>query len=81
MGIEERDKTNDQVTIDAANATLKHGVAVKCATITPDEERVKEFNLNNYYIDELNLEHRKNHLTRLKNKTAEALIWFKGVSS
>ena len=43
--------------------------------------RVKEFNLNNYYIDELNLEHRKNHLTRLKNKTAEALIWFKGVSS
>ena len=45
LGIEERDKTNDQVTIDAANATLKHGVAVKCATITPDEERVEEFNL------------------------------------
>ncbi len=45
LGIEERDKTNDQITIDAANATLKHGVAVKCATITPDEERVDEFNL------------------------------------
>ena len=45
LGIEERDKTNDQVTIDAANATLKHGVAVKCATITPDEDRVEEFNL------------------------------------
>ena len=45
LGIEERDRTNDQVTIDAANATLKHGVAVKCATITPDEERVEEFNL------------------------------------
>ncbi len=45
LGIEERDKTNDQVTINAANATLKHGVAVKCATITPDEERVEEFNL------------------------------------
>src|SRR6185295_17434941 len=45
LGIENRDKTNDQVTIDAANATKKHGVAVKCATITPDEGRVKEFNL------------------------------------
>ena len=45
LGVEYRDKTNDQVTIDAANATKKHGVAVKCATITPDEGRVKEFNL------------------------------------
>jgi len=45
LGIEYRDKTNDQVTIDAANAILKHGVGVKCATITPDEARVKEFNL------------------------------------
>ena len=45
LGIEHRDKTNDQVTVDAANATKKHGVAVKCATITPDEARVKEFNL------------------------------------
>src|ERR1700752_4971689 len=45
LGIESRDKTNDQVTIDAANATKRHGVAVKCATITPDEARVKEFNL------------------------------------
>src|SRR6478735_3931149 len=45
LGVEARDKTNDQITIDAANATKKHGVAVKCATITPDEGRVKEFNL------------------------------------
>ena len=42
--------------------------------------RVKEFNLSNYYINELNLEQRKNYQTRLKNKTAEALIWFKEVS-
>jgi isocitrate dehydrogenase len=45
LGVEHRDKTNDQVTIDAANAIKKHGVGVKCATITPDEGRVKEFNL------------------------------------
>jgi len=45
LGVDYRDKTNDQVTIDAANATKKYGVAVKCATITPDEGRVKEFGL------------------------------------
>ena len=45
LGIEERDRTDDNVTIQAAQATLKHGVAVKCATITPDEARVEEFNL------------------------------------
>ena len=45
LSVENRDATDDQVTIDAANATKKHGVAVKCATITPDEARVKEFNL------------------------------------
>src|SRR4026207_537011 len=45
LGIESRDRTNDQITIDSANATKEHGVAVKCATITPDEARVKEFNL------------------------------------
>ena len=45
LGIEHRDATNDQVTVDAANAILKHGVGVKCATITPDEARVKEFGL------------------------------------
>ena len=45
LGMEHRDKTDDQVTIDSAHATMKHGVAVKCATITPDEDRVKEFNL------------------------------------
>ncbi|CAN5504821.1 NADP-dependent isocitrate dehydrogenase [soil metagenome] len=45
LSIEYRDKTSDQVTIDAANAIKKHGVGVKCATITPDEARVKEFGL------------------------------------
>jgi isocitrate dehydrogenase len=45
LSIEHRDATNDQVTIDSANATKKHGVAVKCATITPDEARVEEFKL------------------------------------
>ncbi len=45
LGVEFRDKTNDQVTIDAANAIKEHGVGIKCATITPDEERVIEFSL------------------------------------
>jgi isocitrate dehydrogenase len=45
LGIEHRDRTNDQVTIDSAEATKRHGVAVKCATITPDEARVAEFGL------------------------------------
>jgi isocitrate dehydrogenase len=45
LGIEERDRTDDQITIDSANAIKKHGVGVKCATITPDEARVEEFGL------------------------------------
>ncbi|GAB4080457.1 NADP-dependent isocitrate dehydrogenase [Modestobacter muralis] len=45
LGMENRDATDDQVTIDAANAIKKHGVGVKCATITPDEARVEEFGL------------------------------------
>ncbi len=45
LGIEYRDQTNDQVTVDAAEAIKKYGVGIKCATITPDEARVKEFNL------------------------------------
>ncbi|MEE9359969.1 MAG: NADP-dependent isocitrate dehydrogenase [Hyphomicrobium sp.] len=45
LGIESRDKTDDQITIDAAHAIKKHGVGVKCATITPDEARVEEFGL------------------------------------
>ena len=45
LGIEERDRTDDQITIDAANKTREVGVAVKCATITPDEARVEEFGL------------------------------------
>ena len=45
LGMESRDKTDDQITIDAANAIKHHGVGVKCATITPDEARVEEFKL------------------------------------
>ena len=45
LGIQHRDATDDQVTIDSAKAIQKHGVGVKCATITPDEARVKEFSL------------------------------------
>ena len=45
LGIEERDRTDDQITIDAANAIKQYGVGVKCATITPDEARVEEFGL------------------------------------
>jgi isocitrate dehydrogenase len=45
LGIEERDRTDDQITIDAANAIKQYGVGVKCATITPDEQRVEEFGL------------------------------------
>jgi isocitrate dehydrogenase len=45
LGVESRDATNDQITIDAANAIKEHGVGIKCATITPDEDRQTEFNL------------------------------------
>jgi isocitrate dehydrogenase len=50
LGIEHRDATDDQVTVDAAEAIKKHGVGVKCATITPDEARVKEFNLKQMWL-------------------------------
>ncbi len=49
LGMEYRDKTDDQVTVDAANAIKKHGVGIKCATITPDEDRVTEFKLKKMY--------------------------------
>src|SRR6476469_7756100 len=49
LGIEKRDETDDQITIDAANAIKEHGVGVKCATFTPDEARVEEFGLNRMY--------------------------------
>lgn len=49
LGIEKRDETDDQVTIDSAEATLKYGVAVKCATITPNQKRVEEYNLKRMY--------------------------------
>ncbi len=45
LGIQKRDETDDRITVDAANAIKKHGVGIKCATITPDEERVEEFGL------------------------------------
>ena len=49
LGIERRDETNDQITIDSAHAIKKYGVGVKCATITPDEARVEEFDLKEMY--------------------------------
>lgn len=49
LGMEYRDETNDQVTVDSAEAIKEYGVGVKCATITPDEARVKEFNLKKMY--------------------------------
>jgi isocitrate dehydrogenase len=49
LGIEARDASDDQITIDSANAIKKHGVGVKCATITPDEARVEEFGLKRMY--------------------------------
>ena len=49
LGIEKRDETDDQITVDAANAIKEHGVGVKCATITPDEARVEEFHLAEMY--------------------------------
>ncbi|HLT84329.1 MAG TPA: NADP-dependent isocitrate dehydrogenase, partial [Phototrophicaceae bacterium] len=49
LGIQHRDATDDQVTIDAAHAIQEHGVGVKCATITPDEARVAEFGLKNMW--------------------------------
>jgi len=49
LGIEERDRTDDQITVDAANAIKQYGVGVKCATITPDEDRVAEFGLKRMY--------------------------------
>src|SRR4028119_874684 len=50
LGIEHRDATDDQVTVDAANAIKRHGVGVKCATITPDEARVEEFGLKKMWV-------------------------------
>ncbi|MEO1106247.1 MAG: NADP-dependent isocitrate dehydrogenase, partial [Pseudomonadota bacterium] len=49
LGVEHRDATDDQVTVDAAEAIKRHGVGVKCATITPDEARVEEFGLKRMY--------------------------------
>ena len=49
LGIKKRDETDDQVTIDSANAIKKYGVGVKCATITPDEARVEEFGLKRMF--------------------------------
>jgi len=49
LGMEKRDQTRDQITIDAAEAIKRVGVGVKCATITPDEARVQEFNLHEMY--------------------------------
>ena len=50
LSIEKRDETDDQITIDAANAIKQYGVGVKCATITPDEARVEEFGLKKMWV-------------------------------
>ncbi len=50
LGLPNRDATNDQITIDAAEAIKKYNVGIKCATITPDEARVKEFNLKKMWV-------------------------------
>ena len=50
LGIENRDRTEDKVTVDAAHAILEHGVGIKCATITPDQQRVKEFKLKKMWL-------------------------------
>src|SRR4051812_2919962 len=50
LGIESRDATDDQITVDAANAIKQNGVGVKCATITPDEARVEEFGLKKMWL-------------------------------
>ena len=50
LGIESRDATDDRITVDAANAIKRHGVGVKCATITPDEARVEEFGLKKMWL-------------------------------
>lgn len=50
LGVQSRDKTEDQVTVDAAHAIQKYGVGVKCATITPDEARIKEYNLQKMWL-------------------------------
>ena len=49
LSVQKRDETNDQITVDAANAIKKYGVGVKCATITPDDNRMSEFNLKNMW--------------------------------
>ena len=49
LGIEKRNETNDQITVDAAEAIKKYNVGIKCATITPDEDRVVEFDLTRMY--------------------------------
>ena len=54
LGLEERNRTNDQVTVDSANATKKYGVAVKCATITPNAARMTEYNLKDVEESERN---------------------------
>ena len=50
LSIQNRDATEDRVTVDAANAIKKHGVGVKCATITPDEARVEEFKIGRAHV-------------------------------
>ena len=71
LSITHRDATEDQVTIDAANAIKKHGVGVKCATITPDEARVDEFNLKQMWVSPNGTRPTARHTTEPDNP----LVW------
>ena len=55
LSVTSRDATEDKITIQAANAVKNHNVGIKCATITPDEDRVKEFNLSNCGVHQMGL--------------------------
>ena len=78
LGIEHRDATDDQITIDAANAIKQHGVGVKCATITPDEARVEEFGLKKMWRspERDDPQHpRRRHLPRADHHVATCRGW------
>ena len=84
LGLEYRNETNDQVTIDSANATKKYKVAVKCATITPNAARVEEYNLKEVLLTDINpmplasaINNCKNkYLENIRGKSNKIFLWF-----
>ena len=84
LSIENRDATDDQVTIDAANAIKEHGVGVKCATITPDEARVEEFGLKKMWVspERHDPQHpRRRRLPRADHHLATSRAWCRAGTS